>query len=977
MKKYILLLVALCSLFSACIQEKLVPTEVMQDGFHAETECFGEDTKTALDQNNSVVWSKGDQIAIFQGSSIADLFEIASSSVGKTAGTFREVAVGSDGFVSGNEIETNIAVYPYSEDLVCSNNTVSEEDEVVSYKIENVTFSSQQTYQASSFPDKAFVMAAVTENVSDKHLMFMNVSGALGFRIRGDVKLKSISVVGNSSERIAGNATVVVYPDGRTAPVVSLNTDATRTVTLDCGSGVQLRNSSATEFIMALPPTIFEKGFTVTITDVNGNKDVRKTGRTNVVNRSRILNMPEIVFGEGDLKAADCQDISGDGSANSYIISAPGSYCFPAVKGNSSTSVGRVASVEVLWESFGTDVIPSKGDLVSAVAYESGNILLRTSPTFREGNAVIAAKDNDGIILWSWHIWLTDKPEDHVYRNGAGTMMDRNLGATSAEPGSVESLGLLYQWGRKDPFLNSSDINDYMIAQSTLEWPAAVDVSSSTGTVNYVTANPTVLVNGNDASSYDWMIRKDDGLWGYGKTIYDPCPPGWCIPDYDIWSTSGIEGVYDETLRGIRYYIFRPDATWYPASYIRDDGLLEGHYWTNTVSGDLSFNMKFYETEDGVIMDIYTANRHSANSVRCYKVDSSEPLPPSMINATDLNADGETANCYIVSKAGNYMFRPVKGNSTAPVGEVASVEVLWETFNTATTPSVGDLIKSYAYYDGMISFSTSDNFREGNAVIAAKDVYGNIIWSWHIWLTDKPSEITYKGSAGIMMDRNLGALSAEKGSSQALGLLYQWGRKDPFLGSYKTIGGSDNDDTQFTAKSTLKWPADVNSTKSVGTLDYVVAHPTTFIKGNQYTSNDWLYFNRVDTLWRSPVASKTIYDPCPAGWRVPSGGTSGPWYKAGIKDMPYDFDSSRGVVFSRTYANVDTWYPLCGNRVPNGYLMDVGSRGTYWSDSVIDSRAYIFYMYKDYSGSTSDGYIDPYTQAYGRSYGASVRCTKD
>ena len=40
-------------------------------------------------------------------------------------------------------------------------------------------------------------------------------------------------------------------------------------------------------------------------------------------------------------------------------------------------------------------------------------------------------------------------------------MMDRNLGATSATPGNVGSLGLLYQWGRKDPFLGSSSDFSY------------------------------------------------------------------------------------------------------------------------------------------------------------------------------------------------------------------------------------------------------------------------------------------------------------------------------------------------------------------------------------------------------------------------------------------------------------------------------------------------------------------------------------
>ena len=97
---------------------------------------------------------------------------------------------------------------------------------------------------------------------------------------------------------------------------------------------------------------------------------------------------------------------------------------------------------------------------VSIIAYrnaESGEIHFTTGDM--EGNALIALCNADGDILWSWHIWFTDDPRGQEYYNNAGTMMDRNLGATSATPGDVGALGLLYQWGRKDPFLGSSSIH--------------------------------------------------------------------------------------------------------------------------------------------------------------------------------------------------------------------------------------------------------------------------------------------------------------------------------------------------------------------------------------------------------------------------------------------------------------------------------------------------------------------------------------
>ncbi len=103
-------------------------------------------------------------------------------------------------------------------------------------------------------------------------------------------------------------------------------------------------------------------------------------------------------------------------------------------------------------------------------------------------------KDASGTILWSWHIWLTDKPEDQVYKNNAGTMMDRNLGATSATPGDVKALGLLYQWGRKDPFLNSSSISCDTRAKYTLNSLATTSSSASNGTIAYAISHPAVFI---------------------------------------------------------------------------------------------------------------------------------------------------------------------------------------------------------------------------------------------------------------------------------------------------------------------------------------------------------------------------------------------------------------------------------------------------------------------------------------------------
>jgi len=89
---------------------------------------------------------------------------------------------------------------------------------------------------------------------------------------------------------------VTAYTDGETKPAITMGSGASTSVTLDCGSGVQLNESKATEFIIALPPVLFSKGFTVTVTDDSGNEQTIQTDNENSVLRSSLLVMPEVTL---------------------------------------------------------------------------------------------------------------------------------------------------------------------------------------------------------------------------------------------------------------------------------------------------------------------------------------------------------------------------------------------------------------------------------------------------------------------------------------------------------------------------------------------------------------------------------------------------------------------------------------------------------------------------------------------------------
>ena len=357
-----------------------------------------------------------------------------------------------------------------------------------------------------------------------------------------------------------------------------------------------------------------------------------------------------------------------------------------------------------------------------------------------------------------------------------------------------------------------------------------------------------------------------------------------------------------------------------------------------------------------------------------------DPMP-----GQDATAFESPANCYIVSQAGTYSFKTIKGNSSESVGNVASAEVLWESFGTDVAPAVGNLVKSVSYSKGKITYTATG--RKGNAVIAAKDASGTILWSWHIWMTDQPQEQVYFDNAGTMMDRNLGATSSVPGDVGALGLLYQWGRKDPFPGSATANGSS-------MVATTAKLYAAICSAE-VGKIDFTVKNPSTIILADGSRSSDWLYYEGKpdydNTRWQS---EKTIYDPCPAGWRVPDGGPgrsvkqadgtytlegAGIWRTAGIPTgggFPYPAEdyALAGITIPAQYCGEDVWYPAAGSiSAMDGTFVDVGRDGVYWSVTPCGTPEVYGFNFYYYMQNTGYVYHSPMLT---RATAASVRCCK-
>lgn len=122
MKKLILFVVMAVVALAGCQKSELVDPIESNDVFTASVEEFGAQTKTALASGNHVVWSAGDHIAIFQGSTLANEYEITESSAGKANATFTRVMSSGNDFYAGTELPCNVAFYPYAEGLCLEGN---------------------------------------------------------------------------------------------------------------------------------------------------------------------------------------------------------------------------------------------------------------------------------------------------------------------------------------------------------------------------------------------------------------------------------------------------------------------------------------------------------------------------------------------------------------------------------------------------------------------------------------------------------------------------------------------------------------------------------------------------------------------------------------------------------------------------------------------------------------------------------------
>ena len=124
---------------------------------------------------------------------------------------------------------------------------------------------------------------------------------------------------------------------------------------------------------------------------------------------------------------------------------------------------------------------------------------------------------------------------------------------------------------------------------------------------------------------------------------------------------------------------------------------------------------------------------------------------------------------------------------------------------------------------------------KGSSLVAVRKG-GTILWSYLLWVTSsEPASIKYLPSGAELQE----PLGGE--------LYFQWGRKDPLR-----------------SNAIHEVPA------SGSRLAYSLTHPEAFIDPGEH--NDWFSgdTSQNDNLWGGVSGTKTVWDPCPQGWKVPA-----------------------------------------------------------------------------------------------------------
>ena len=396
-----------------------------------------------------------------------------------------------------------------------------------------------------------------------------------------------------------------------------------------------------------------------------------------------------------------------------------------------------------------------------------------------------------------------------------------------------------------------------------------------------------------------------------------------------------------------------------------------------------------------------------------------EYIPVSSLDTfTPLDTEG-TANSYIADRgAGSYSFTAtIMGNGVDGIidegkFEDASGNILTKAGGANIHPlsakllwqDTDELVEQVALVNGRVQVKMGRS--RGNAVIAVYDKTNpnaedaKVLWSWHLWCTPVPQIIEYTasrytGNEYKVMDRNLGATATKAYLGTVQGLHYQWGRKDPFSGSLtydgiRTIlydvrsgqGVYKYSDERVTAGQAISTPSSLYS-------------PRRGLGGESWCTKT----TELKYLWGNPDGEqdafpketlKSLYDPCPYGYKVAPHDVFKILSKGEIAIFPPAGASLGDMYFIKSYfANGSTFYYdnagidetkliyLPETYRPNGDGIKLGKWGVYWCSSPHPAdKEHSGLMFNFHPYTAMDFEYNIYNPVV-TSVPASIRCVKE
>lgn len=361
----------------------------------------------------------------------------------------------------------------------------------------------------------------------------------------------------------------------------------------------------------------------------------------------------------------------------------------------------------------------------------------------------------------------------------------------------------------------------------------------------------------------------------------------------------------------------------------------------------------------------------------------------------------ERANCYLLNGDYDRAYISLKKANDSPelgiqipdlTSSALSLQVYWNT-----TPGFVNISRPTGAPYFIVS---SWGGPEGNGLVILKNADGKVVWSWHIWGTAdnlNSADHQFNLNGLTFMDRNIGAeypgiygIDGCAPFDQSSGMLYQWGRKDPFLNDSGTSGSSgmlfnSNLSAIYAAANIGATPINSGGASdyyyvdaaTIGynnALKYSVNYPSLFIKnwlGSVATTSTGMDGSEA---WGGEFGQpKSVYDPCPEGWRVPSykrtSGTLSNFFPAALStNMSTTSSDKNSASFASGIYNM--MLPAGGWRNTGGKLEYSGTRAAFWGATMVSNSVNAL------SVNITNAPVYSAQSTASRSYAYSVRCAK-